>query len=346
MYLSPSRLLRFLIVTLVAFCALPAHAQVAVQSSPFTVNTSDGVRIYVNHKFGPAPLKIPVLLIHGTWGNGGTWDFPGRSVMDYLATRGYDVYALDMRGMGHSDNPGYANIDISSRVEDARAVAYQIRANTGQAPVVMGWSQGGLITGLLATSHPELVAGVGLLSTAPSGFSVPNFQDIQTDLGTLITALLSGKSVPQFIPSSNNNYNEIKEIVFGTDPITGKPTISPDAFATFVSPQFLQPDSVQAIFEEIQQVAPPPQASCQLFLAIGLVRACPVVPWKNINVPALVVDGDLDPLAGEVDAAALFGALGSKNKQLIVFPRNSHGWFLEDNHDATDRVFDQFLSQF
>ena len=133
MYLSPSRLLRFLIVTLVAFCALPAHAQVAVQSSPFTVNTSDGVRIYVNHKFGPAPLKIPVLLIHGTWGNGGTWDFPGRSVMDYLATRGYDVYALDMRGMGHSDNPGYANIDISSRVEDARAVAYQIRANTRRA---------------------------------------------------------------------------------------------------------------------------------------------------------------------------------------------------------------------
>lgn len=336
MYLSPSRLLRFLTVTLVAFCALPAHAQVAVQSSPFTVNTSDGVRIYVNHKFGPAPLKIPVLLIHGTWVNAGAWDFPGRSVMDYLATRGYDVYALDMRGMGHSDNPGYANIDISSRVEDARAVAFQIRANTGQAPVVIGWSQGGLITGLLATSHPELVAGVGLLSTAPSGFSVPNFQDVQKDLNTLITALLSGIPVVSFVLTPN----EANEVVFGTDPITGKPTISPDALATFTSPQFLQPDSVQAIFEIVQT------PTCLFFQSLGLVKACPVVPWKNINVPALVVDGDLDPLAGEVDAAALFAALGSKNKQLIVFPRNSHGWFLEDNHDATDRVFDQFLSQF
>jgi len=26
-------------------------------------------------------------------------------VMDYLAVRGYDVYALDLRGMGTSDHP-------------------------------------------------------------------------------------------------------------------------------------------------------------------------------------------------------------------------------------------------
>jgi pimeloyl-ACP methyl ester carboxylesterase len=337
MYRLPIRGLRLLALLVLLLSILPARAQVAVQSSPFIVHTSDGVRIYVNHKFGPAPLKIPVLLIHGTWGNSGTWDFPGRSVMDYLAVRGYDVYALDMRGMGQSDNPGYANIDIPSRVEDARAVAYQIRVNTGQAPVVMGWSHGGLITGFLATSHPELVAGVGLLSTAPSGFTVPTqFNDVDTDLNTLITNLLHHIPVVSFILTSN----EVNEVVFGTDPITGKPTISPDALATFTSPQFLQSDSVQAIFEEVQT------PTCQFFQSLGLVKACPVVPWKNISVPALVVDGDLDPLAGEVDAAALFGALGSKNKQLIVFPRNSHGWFLEDNHDETDRVFDQFLSQF
>lgn len=336
MYELPSRLLRFLALALLLFSVLPARAQVAVESSSFTVTTSDGVRINVKHKFGPAPLKIPVLLIHGTWGNSATWDFPGRSVMDYLAVRGYDVYALDMRGMGLSDNPGYPTINLNARMEDARAVASQIHTNTGEFPVAMGWSQGGLIAGLLAASHPELVAGVGLLSTAPNGFLVPTFRDVQTDFFTLVTKLAQGIPISSFILTSN----EVDEAVFGTDPITGKPTISPDALATFTSPQFLQPDSVQAIFEEIQ--AP----TCQFLLSIGLVKTCPVVPWQNINVPVLVVDGDLDPLVGEENATALFEAVGSKNKQLIIFPRNSHAWFLEDNHDATDRVFDRFLSQF
>jgi alpha-beta hydrolase superfamily lysophospholipase len=76
------------------------------------------------------------------------------------------------------------------------------------------------------------------------------------------------------------------------------------------------------------------------------------VRWGNITVPALVVDGALDRLTGAdasqtlLNAQTLFNDLASTNKQLIIFPRNSHGWFLEDNHDATDRVFDQFLSQF
>jgi alpha-beta hydrolase superfamily lysophospholipase len=60
----------------------------------------------------------------------------------------------------------------------------------------------------------------------------------------------------------------------------------------------------------------------------------------------LVVDGALDVLVGADRAQALFSALGSTNKQLVIFPRNSHGWFLEDNHDANLRVVDKFLSQF
>src|SRR5437660_8976204 len=105
---------------------LPAHAQVAVQTSDFSVTTADAaaVVIHVHHKFRPGPIRIPVLLIHGTWGNSGTWDFPGRSVMDYLAVRGYDVYALDLRGMGlfQVRGPPSSRVDMFSRVTDAIAV--------------------------------------------------------------------------------------------------------------------------------------------------------------------------------------------------------------------------------
>jgi pimeloyl-ACP methyl ester carboxylesterase len=306
----------------------PARAQLAVQTSDFSVTTTDPAQvvIHVHHKFGAGPLKIPVLLIHGTWGNSGTWDFPGRSVMDYLAARGYDVYAPDLRGMGLAqvNAPPYSQIDILSRVNDAIAVAQHIvDTPPHQAPVVMGWSQGGAITGLLAELRPDLVAGVGFLSVPRDGFNVPNDPDLLLDLNNIIV-----KQLASFIPTPH----EVNEVAFGTDPITGKPTISADAFATFVSPQFLQADSTNAILEE---------AAFSGFFVAALHPA-----WQAIHVPALVVDGALDPLVGVGPATDLFNALSSTNKQLIIFPRNSHGWFLEDNHDETDRVFDHFLSQF
>lgn len=329
MHRSPSRVLRFVPLAMFVMSILPARAQQSVVQLPdFTVTENDGVRIDVHHKAGPAPNKVPVLLIHGSWGNAQTWDFPGRSVMDYLAVRGYDVYAPDLRGMGSSDNPGYLLDGLLNRVNDVAAVASYIKTTTLRVPVVMGWSQGGIIAGLLAASDPnrQLVAGVGLLSVSADGFNVPN------DLLSALGALLSG-----FPVANPPTPGQINEIIFGTDPITGKPTISPDAFAIFVSASFLQTDSAVAIVQEVN--------FCSNFLNI-LVTACPVPTWGNITVPALVVDGALDLLVGEDRAQALFNALGSTNKQLVIYPRNSHGWFLEDNHDATMRVFDRFLSQF
>jgi pimeloyl-ACP methyl ester carboxylesterase len=209
-------------------------------------------------------------------------------------------------------------------------VAGYVRDHTQRVPVVIGWSQGGLITGLLAASDPQhqLAAGVGLLSTAPGGFVIP--LNLLGDVPRILFAAYPEALTP--------TQSEIDEIIFGTDPITGKSTISPDALATFSSPPFLQPDSSSALVEEVTlcPLSPP------------VVNTCPAktLPWGNITVPALVVDGALDLLVGEDLANTLFDSLGSAKKQLVIFPRNSHGWFLEDNHDATMRVFDHFLSQF
>ena len=255
--------------------------------------------------------------------------------MDYLAVRGYDVYAVDLRGMGGSKPAptmpsDYFMVDIPGRVRDATAVATFIRNTTGRVPVVMGWSQGGVIAGLLAASDTQhqLVAGVGLLSVAPGGFVIP------TDLLGAVPAMLFS-NFPEALPPSQS---QIDEIIFGTDPITGKSTISPDALAAFSAPPILQPDSSIAVVEEVNlcPLSPP------------VVPTCPAqtVPWGRITIPALVVDGFLDLLVGEQLANNLFTALGSTNKQLIIFPRNSHGWFLEDNYHDTMHVFDGFLSQF
>src|SRR5258707_13559319 len=73
----PIRLLRFLAPAIFVMSTLPAVAQqAAVQSSDFKVVTADGVSIHVHRKVGPAPNKVPVLLIHGTWGDGRPWHLP------------------------------------------------------------------------------------------------------------------------------------------------------------------------------------------------------------------------------------------------------------------------------
>jgi pimeloyl-ACP methyl ester carboxylesterase len=199
----------------------------------------------------------------------------------------------------------------------------------------MGWSQGGLIAGLLAASDPQhqLAAGVGLLSVAPAGFVIPNDLLVSGEAQRILFSVF-----PEAVPPTQA---DIDEIIFGTDPITGKPTISPNALTTFSTPPLLQPESSIAVIQETE--------ICSGFLGgVPGLTLCPAeaVPWGSITAPALVVDGALDKLVGEDLATILFNALGSTNKQLIIFPRNSHGWFLEDNHDATDRVFDRFLSQF
>lgn len=346
MYRLPIRVLMF-VMLMVVMSVFPARAQQSVVQLPDIFVGSDSYSIHVSHKAGAQATKVPVLLIHGSWGNAHTWDFPGRSVMDYLAARGYDVYALDLRGMGASmprpSGPAdYFPIDILGRVRDAAAVAGYIRNNTGRVPVVIGWSQGGLIAGLLAASDPQhqLAAGVGLLSVAPSGFVIPGDLLLSGEVNRILFS-----AFPEALPPTQS---DIDEILFGKDPITGQSTISADALTTFSAPPFSQPESSIAIVQEAE--------ICPAFLgAVPGLTVCPAraVPpsttaqfWGNITVPALVVDGALDVLAGMDLAQTLFNSLGSTNKQLVVFPRNSHGWFLEDNHDATDRVFDRFLSQF
>jgi len=128
--------------------------------------------------------------------------------------------------------------------------------------------------------------------------------------------LLSG--VDRFLPTEA----EINEVAFG-------PLMSSQAEDTFYS--LSEPDSVLAIEE-----AASPSSLTQSWSR----------PGRQFKVPALVADGALDPLVGTASSQALFKALGSKNKQLVIFPFNSHGWFLEDDHQLTILAIDVFLFQF
>jgi pimeloyl-ACP methyl ester carboxylesterase len=133
-----------------------------------------GIQIYVRNtrpadltSFSPART---LLFVHGaTYPSETMFDLKidGESWMDFIASHGYDVYSMDVRGYGRStrpaemerpagDNPPVVSTDDG--VRDFAAVVDHIRDRRGITRVnLMGWSWGTVIAGAYAAAHPESV---------------------------------------------------------------------------------------------------------------------------------------------------------------------------------------------
>ncbi|HEY0588715.1 MAG TPA: alpha/beta fold hydrolase [Pseudoduganella sp.] len=115
---------------------------------------------------------LPVLFVHGSsFPSGLSFDFcmDGQSWMDWMAARGYDVYALDFPGYGLSDR--YA-ADAPSPPGRAREVAQDVGSavdailcRTGKRQVLLvGHSWGGSVAARYAQDHAFKVAGLVLFA--------------------------------------------------------------------------------------------------------------------------------------------------------------------------------------
>ena len=79
----------------------------------------------------------PIVLVHGSWGASWMWNM----YTPFLSQKGFDVYALDLRGHGQSDGdlPG---VTMQNYVEDVEQV---VKDNDLKDPIVIGHSMGGLV---------------------------------------------------------------------------------------------------------------------------------------------------------------------------------------------------------
>ena len=105
----------------------------------------------------------PVILVHGFGQNRYAWHIPERSMSNYLADLGFDVFNVDLRGHGRSATLGSERsrgVDEYIR-GDLPAVINRVLALTGyERTFMMGHSLGGLCAAAAAARQPEKVAGV------------------------------------------------------------------------------------------------------------------------------------------------------------------------------------------
>jgi pimeloyl-ACP methyl ester carboxylesterase len=138
-----------------------ARAQgVPVEVEAFHIkDPATGLGIYVRNKHradaADAPAERTLVFVHGaTYPASTSFDLPlgGRSWMDDLALRGFDVYLLDLPGYGFSDRPPamaepperHPPFETTDQAESALgAVVEAVLARRGLSRLdVMGWSWG------------------------------------------------------------------------------------------------------------------------------------------------------------------------------------------------------------
>ncbi len=152
------------LVTL-ALAGAPAVAAQAPALEHFTV-VADGHPLALWAR-RPANPKGTILLIHGrTWSALPDFDLqvPGesRSVLANLAARGYAAYALDLRGYGATPRDRTGWITPRRAAEDVHQVLAWITTKQAATtrPVLLGWSNGSMVTQLVAQLHPEQLSAL------------------------------------------------------------------------------------------------------------------------------------------------------------------------------------------
>jgi pimeloyl-ACP methyl ester carboxylesterase len=299
-----------------------------------------GVQIYVrntrpdglNTFSGPRTL----LFVHGaTYPSDTMFDlkFDGASWMDQIARRGYDVYAMDVRGYGRSTRPPEMEVPpqhnppvvtTDDGVRDFAAVVDHIRQRRGvQRLNLMGWSWGTVIAGAYAAQNPGTVERLvmyaplwlrripgGLRVNGPMGaYRVVTLEAARQRWLTGVAVHRQTDLIPPGVLEAWWNAN------MEADPVGAKMT-PPGVRA----PNGLLVDAFKYWEADTRYYDP-----------------------SAIRAPALLVVGDWDVDTPPYMAQAILTRLGSREKRLVVIGEGTHHLMLERNRDQMFREIQLFL---
>ncbi len=187
--LRPRSLVAAALYVSLASMAFADDPRLATES--YMIPSSDpGIQLYIRNKHPAGVTTFPgdkiLLYVHGaTYPSETAFDLPlgGRSMMDYIALQGWDVYLVDIRGYGGSTRPPEMEKPPSeseplantvTAVRDVESAVDHIVAKRDVAKInLMGWSWGTAIMGMYTAQHNDkvnrlvLYAPLWIFSTRP-----------------------------------------------------------------------------------------------------------------------------------------------------------------------------------
>jgi pimeloyl-ACP methyl ester carboxylesterase len=276
-----------------------------------TYVTRDGLRIYLWEKYRPdressfgRTGKI-VLLVHGGGRSGRpAFDLQVRdySLMDFLATNGYDVWSVDIHGYGRSDKTDKDWSDSHSAAADIAAAVKHITGARGVARInLLGWSAGTQRAGVFVMDNPDKVAK--LILYAPFWKGTAEFREFQRK-----RIENGGRPLPQYTV----NTEEALRTDFVRGHAGGRAMADEDVVRESVKEALRADPQSPSVFVEWNKL--------------------PILDPARITVPTMIIHGDEDYAAREEDLRPFYAQLATHDKRYVLLPGAGHLAMLERDH--------------
>lgn len=265
----------------------------------------EGLRLFVWEKFQGSPQdKKVVVLAHGS-ATAGRESFdlrvpghPEYSLMDFLARRGFDVFAPDMRGFGSSTRPA-GHITTEQAAGDLNAVVDFICKLRGVMQVqLLAWSWGTQYSGQFVMAQSQKVKRY--VSYAQMHAKSPDLEARRPRLATFQRA--------PYIRITEQGWK--LRFTSMTPEAVNDPVVM-DAFARSA-----------ALVETKSPTGP----------QVDLLTRLPLIDPTKITVPTLLIHGQHDDVADLEGLLPFFQALPNPDKQYVVVPDGGHMLHLQKGY--------------
>jgi alpha-beta hydrolase superfamily lysophospholipase len=133
------------------------HRELTKTSSEERITSADGTQIFMRSWRPAGAADAVVVIVHGFNSHSGYYGW----VADQLTANQLAVYALDLRGRGHSEGERYYIESFDEYLADVHAVVETARSREPDLPVfILGHSAGGVISSVYALEHQSSLAGL------------------------------------------------------------------------------------------------------------------------------------------------------------------------------------------
>ncbi len=277
----------------------------------------------------------PVLFLHGSSFPSALsfgFEMDGISWMSHLAAKGFDVYALDFLGYGHSsrypemqsnDQTGTPLGKAQSASQDVdRAINY-IKKKTGKEKIsLIGHSWGGSVAALYASEHSDQLAQLVLFAAITPRYNTGAESQLKISY-KMLTPDQRMASLRDLTPSGYNC--QLENEIFET---WGDQWLKSDPFVSQQQNKF------------VKYPAGPNQD------VEDLLHDKAYYDPTKINTPTLVIRGEWDQYPNNEDCGQLFSSLkNSPYKKYVVIEKGTHVMHLEKSRHELYYEVDHFLNK-
>jgi pimeloyl-ACP methyl ester carboxylesterase/heme-degrading monooxygenase HmoA len=281
--------------------------QMAITHKAPTLSSNDYAVLFLHGASFPAALSFGFKMNNYSW-------------IDNLVEHGYDVYALDFLGYGHSDRypEMEANVPTGKPVGNALEVYKDVDKaidliiqRTGKTKVyLIGHSWGGSVAALYAEKFPDKIASLILFAAITPRKSTSAIEQVESSYEML--------TPDQRITAMKNLTPEGKAC-----------QLEPELFSIW-GPVWLQSDMLAAKFSSgsVRFPAGPSQD------IENMLHNKPYYHPGSIQVPVLVIRGEWDAYPDNADDEALFTSLeNAPYKKYVVIEKGTHVMHLEKSRN-------------